>query len=57
MVLDGELVLELEGRDPVRLSRHRSYTVPRTVMHRTSAPCRTVIVMVEAAGVVPTGEE
>ncbi len=56
MVLDGELVIDLEDRDPVRLSRHQSYTVPRTVLHRTSAPARTVILMVEAAGVTPTGD-
>jgi mannose-6-phosphate isomerase-like protein (cupin superfamily) len=56
MVLEGELVIDLQDRDSVRLSRHQSYTVPRTVMHRTSAPGRTVILMVEAAGVVPTGD-
>ena len=40
-VLDGELVIDVEGRDSVRLSRHQSYTVPRTVMHaraRRAAP-------------------
>ena len=57
MVLDGELVIDLEDRDTVRLSRHQSYTVPRSVMHRTSAPGRTVILMVEAASVAPTGDE
>jgi mannose-6-phosphate isomerase-like protein (cupin superfamily) len=57
MVLEGELVIDLEDRDSVRLSRHQSYTVPRTVMHRTSAPGRTVILMVEAAGVTPTGDD
>jgi mannose-6-phosphate isomerase-like protein (cupin superfamily) len=57
MVLDGELVIDIEDRDSVRLSRHQSYTVPRTVMHRTSAPGRTVILMVEAAGVTPTGDD
>ena len=57
MVLDGELVIDLEDRDSVRLSRHQSYTVPRTVMHRTSAPVRTVILMMEAAGVMPTGDD
>jgi mannose-6-phosphate isomerase-like protein (cupin superfamily) len=57
MVLDGELVIDLEERESVRLSRHQSYTVPRTVMHRTSAPVRTVILMVEAAGVTPTGDD
>ena len=57
MVLDGELVIDIEDRDSVRLSRHQSYTVPRTVMHRTSAPVRTVILMMEAAGVSPTGDD
>ena len=57
MVLDGELVIDLEDRPSVRLTRHQSYTVPRTVMHRTSAPVRTAILMVEAAGVAPTGDD
>jgi mannose-6-phosphate isomerase-like protein (cupin superfamily) len=57
MVLDGELVIDLEDRESVRLSRHQSFTIPRTVMHRTSAPVRTVILMVEAAGVTPTGDD
>jgi mannose-6-phosphate isomerase-like protein (cupin superfamily) len=57
MVLDGELVIDLEDRPSVRLTRHQSYTVPRTVMHRTSAPVRTAILMVEAAGVAPTGDQ
>jgi mannose-6-phosphate isomerase-like protein (cupin superfamily) len=56
MVLDGELVIDLEDRESVRLSRHQSFSIPRTVMHRTSAPVRTVILMVEAAGVTPTGD-
>ena len=56
MVLDGELIIDLEDRDSVRLSRHQSYTVPRTVVHRTRAPVRTVILMVEAASVAPTGD-
>ena len=57
LVIEGELVIDVEDRDSVRLTRHQSYTVPRAVMHRTSAPVRTVIVMVEAAGVTPTGDD
>jgi mannose-6-phosphate isomerase-like protein (cupin superfamily) len=57
LVLEGELVIELEGRDTVRLRRpNQGYTVPKGVLHKTSAPMRTVIVMVEPAGVVPTGD-
>ena len=56
LVLEGELVIDVEGRDSVRLTPHQSYTVPRSIMHRTSAPRRTVILMVEAASVAPTGD-
>ena len=31
--------------------------VPRTVLHRTRAPKRAVILMVENAGIIPTGTE
>ena len=56
LVLEGELVIELEGRDTVRLRPHQGFTVPRGVLHKTSAPVRTVLVMVEPAAVVPTGD-
>jgi mannose-6-phosphate isomerase-like protein (cupin superfamily) len=56
LVLEGELVIELEGADTVRLRPNQGYTVPKGTMHKTSAPARTVILMVESAGVVPTGD-
>ena len=56
LVLEGELVIEVEGADTVRLGPHQGYTVPRGVMHKTSAPVRTTLIMVEPAGVDPTGD-
>jgi mannose-6-phosphate isomerase-like protein (cupin superfamily) len=56
LVLDGQLLIDIEGSGTVTLERHDGFTVPRTVMHRTRAPGRTVILMVEAAGVEPTGD-
>jgi mannose-6-phosphate isomerase-like protein (cupin superfamily) len=56
LVLDGELVIEVEGAETVTLEPHQGYTVPKGVMHKTSASGRTVIVMVETADVVPTGD-
>jgi mannose-6-phosphate isomerase-like protein (cupin superfamily) len=56
LVLEGELIIEIDGAETVRLVSHQGYTMPRGVMHKTSAPARTVVVMVEAAGVVPTGD-
>jgi mannose-6-phosphate isomerase-like protein (cupin superfamily) len=56
LVLDGELLIDVEGRDTVALGRHLGFTVPRGVVHRTRAPARTVVLMVEAATVTPTGD-
>lgn len=56
LVLDGELLIDVEGRDTVVLGQHQGYTVPKGVNHRPRAPRRTVVLMVEKAGVVPTGD-
>jgi mannose-6-phosphate isomerase-like protein (cupin superfamily) len=57
LVLEGRLLIDLRDRATVTLDRHQGYTVPRGVEHRTRAPERTAVLMVEAAGVVPTGDE
>ncbi len=54
-VVEGRLIVDLEGRS-VELSPRQGLTVPRGVLHRTRAPERTIILMVEGAGVVPTGD-
>jgi mannose-6-phosphate isomerase-like protein (cupin superfamily) len=56
MVLEGQLLIDVEDADTVTLDPHQGYTVPRGVVHRTRAPGRTAILMVEAAGVIPTGD-
>jgi mannose-6-phosphate isomerase-like protein (cupin superfamily) len=56
LVIEGELLIDLRDRETVRLMPHQGYTVPRGVEHRTRAPGRAAILMVEAAGVVPTGD-
>jgi len=56
LVLDGELHIDVEDRGTVVLAHHQGYTVPRGVSHRTRAPRRTVILMVEPAKVQPTGD-
>ena len=56
LVLDGELSIDLEDRETVTLAQHQGFTVPRGVVHRTRAARRTAILMVEAAGVNPTGD-
>jgi len=54
-VIEGRWVIDLEGRT-VELGPRQGFTVPKGVMHRTRAPERTVILMVEGAGVMPTGD-
>ena len=56
LVLEGRLLIDLEDRETVSLDPHQGYTVPRGVVHKTRAPERTTILMVESAGVVPTGD-
>ncbi|HEY2515711.1 MAG TPA: cupin domain-containing protein [Polyangiaceae bacterium] len=56
IVLEGELLIDLEGRETVVLSRHLGFTVPKGIVHRTRAPQKTVVLMVEGAGVTPTGD-
>jgi mannose-6-phosphate isomerase-like protein (cupin superfamily) len=56
LVLEGQLLIDLQDRETVVLEAHQGYTVPRYVEHRTRAPVRTAILMVEAAGVQPTGD-
>jgi mannose-6-phosphate isomerase-like protein (cupin superfamily) len=54
-VVEGHLDIELEDR-MVRLDPGQAFTVPAGVMHFPHARGRTVVLMVERAGVVPTGD-
>jgi mannose-6-phosphate isomerase-like protein (cupin superfamily) len=53
-VVEGKLLIDLEDRI-IELSPRQGFVVPRGVVHRTRAPQRTVILMVENAGIIPTG--
>ena len=53
-VVDGLLLIDLEGRS-VELAPGQGFVVPRGVTHRTRALKRTTILMVENAGIIPTG--
>jgi mannose-6-phosphate isomerase-like protein (cupin superfamily) len=53
-VVEGQLLIDLEGKT-VALNPRQGFVVPKGVTHRTRAPERTVILMVENAGIVPTG--
>jgi mannose-6-phosphate isomerase-like protein (cupin superfamily) len=54
-VVQGRFLIDLEDRT-VDLAPRQGFVVPKGVLHRTRAPQRTVILMVENAGITPTGD-
>lgn len=54
-VLEGHFIIDLEG-ESIDLQPQQGYVVPKGVVHRTRAPERAVILMVETAAIVPTGD-
>ena len=53
-VVEGRLLIDLEDRT-VELAPRQGFVVPKKTRHRTRAPQRTVILMVEKGSIVPTG--
>jgi mannose-6-phosphate isomerase-like protein (cupin superfamily) len=53
--LEGKFLIDLEDRTIV-LERHQGYTIPRGLVHRTRAPERAAVLMVEKSTVKPTGD-
>lgn len=53
-VVEGRLFIDLKDRT-VELAPRQGFVVPKGIEHRTRAVERTVILMVENAGIVPTG--
>jgi mannose-6-phosphate isomerase-like protein (cupin superfamily) len=54
-VVEGQLLIDLEEKT-ITLSPRQGVVIPKGVMHRPRAPQRTVMLMVETSGIVPTGD-
>jgi mannose-6-phosphate isomerase-like protein (cupin superfamily) len=54
-VVSGRFLIDLEERT-VELTPGLGFVVPKGVRHRPRAPEKTVVLMVEGAGIVPTGD-
>jgi mannose-6-phosphate isomerase-like protein (cupin superfamily) len=54
-VVSGKLIIDLADR-LVELFSQQGFTVPKGAVHRTRAPERTVILMIEGKTVIPTGD-
>ena len=55
LVLEGRLFVDLEDRT-IELGPSQCVTVSRGVKHRTRAPQKTVMLMVETSAIRPTGD-
>ena len=53
-VLEGQLLIDLQDRT-VHINPRQGFVVPKGIVHRTRAADRTVVLMVENAGIIPTG--
>jgi mannose-6-phosphate isomerase-like protein (cupin superfamily) len=54
-VLEGRLFIDLEDRT-VTLDPLQGFTVSKGVLHKTRAPQKTVMLMVETSDIIPTGD-
>lgn len=54
-VLEGRLFIDVEGDRTFELGPRQGVVIPKNTMHRPRAPERTVMLMVENTGIIPTG--
>ncbi len=54
-VVEGKFLIDLEDRT-VELAPRQGFVVPKGILHRTRAPLKAIILMVEGAAIVPTGD-
>jgi len=54
-VLEGKLFVDLENKT-MELNPGQGVTVTKNVMHRTRAPQKVVMLMVENRNIIPTGD-
>lgn len=53
--VNGQFLIDLEDRT-IELNPGQAVVITKGVRHRPRAPGRTVVLMVEGAGIVPTGD-
>lgn len=55
--LQGKLIVDIQDGASAELHPFQGYVVPKGLVHRTRAPEKTVILMIENAGIIPTGDD
>ncbi len=54
-VIDGLLLIDLEDK-VIELKPKQGFMVPKGIMHRTRAPTRTSLLVIEQDTIIPTGD-
>ncbi len=54
-IIEGELLIDLED-ETVSLKPNQGFTVPMGITHRTRAPTRTSVLLIEKKTIIPTGD-
>jgi mannose-6-phosphate isomerase-like protein (cupin superfamily) len=54
-VINGQLLIDLEDQT-IELNPNQGVTISKGVLHRTRAPEKTVMLMVETSAIKPTGD-
>ena len=54
-VIEGALLIDLED-STIKLKPYQGFTVPMGILHRTRAPSRTSILLIEKNTIIPTGD-
>jgi mannose-6-phosphate isomerase-like protein (cupin superfamily) len=55
-VVEGRFLIDLADGRTVELEPQQGFAVPKGVVHRTRAPVRTTVLMVEGGSITPTGD-
>lgn len=55
LVIEGVLFIDLEEKT-IKLKPNQGFTVPMGIIHRTRAPSRTSVLLVEKSTIKPTGD-
>lgn len=54
-VVEGHLSIDVEENQTIELDPRQGVVIPKNTMHRPRAVVRTVMLMVENRGIIPTG--
>ena len=54
-VIEGVLLIDLED-STIKLNPNQCFTIPKSILHRTRAPSRTSILLIENRTIKPTGD-